>query len=135
LRDHSVKELQVERMRGALHGLRESLSLDVGERRIMRVHALHSNVARDGVDRFRKRLPPGFVGVVAQTAPIDCAEDNGATHAEQDDTQCQERIVHPAHRLNPASAKRMTDGRSDVGAKSGEVQCGGHGSTRNRIEE
>ena len=62
------------------------------------------------------------MGVVAEAAPVHGAVYERSAQSEQNDATGFERIIHPADRLDPAAAQRMSLGRSDVTGKSGKME-------------
>jgi hypothetical protein len=84
--------------------------------------AVDGDVFRDRMNRFGQRLPPGKLRVVAQTGPVDGAEDNRLSFSQQNHAECAERIVDGADRLDPAAAERMAGGRRDIGGKRRQME-------------
>jgi hypothetical protein len=117
-----AEEVQLDDVRQVFLRLHDLLGIDAGEWCVVLVDAVHGDAIGRRARRIRQRASPGDVRVVQQAGPIDRAEDDRLTRAEEDQTDCLERIVVADHRLDPAAAQRMTLRRRDVKPKRSKGQ-------------
>jgi len=101
-----------------MNALQQTLSFDISKRSVVRMNAVDGDALRRSVCGLRQSLTPPPVCLITQTAPVYGAQHDRLCSAKQDNAQGAKRIIDAAHRLDPAAAERMSQGRRGVGLKS-----------------
>ena len=96
----------------------------IGQRRIVLVHAGDQHPLGRGAGRLGQDLAPASIGVVANLAPIDRHQHDRLLRSQQHQSVGRKGIVDRACRRKVTTQQRMPQPRSNVGAKHGHTKTG-----------
>jgi hypothetical protein len=104
-------------------GAEQALGFEVDDGGVVLVDAVDEDAIRGGPGGLGQEGPPAAEGVVADLAPIDGDDDQGAIGAEQHDAAGQEGVEDLGGGLDAAAHAGVAEWDGDVGREGGEAEA------------